>query len=69
MVEGPILRRAVEIAWAVYVATHDDADIADQRRCSLSRHLETRLRAGENNLEELVCSGLAYLSRLPADPW
>lgn len=64
-----ILRQAVETAWSVYLATHGDVDSADQRRCSLSRHLQARLQAGENDIEELVCSGLAYLDRLPAEAW
>lgn len=54
---------------SVYVATHPAADREDQRQCSLSRHLEARMQAGEKNVEELVCSGLAYLHRVPADRW
>ena len=69
MTEELILRQAVETAWSVYLATHGDVDIADQRRCSLSRHLEARLQAGENNTEELACMGLAYLDRVPGDVW
>ena len=69
MTEELILRQAVETAWSVYLATHCDVDIADQRRCSLSRHLEARLQAGENNTEELACIGLAYLDRVPDDVW
>ena len=69
MAEEPILRQAVETAWSVYLATHSDVDSADQRRCSLSRHLEARLQAGESDTEELACSGLAYLDRVPSDVW
>lgn len=69
MTEEPILRQAVETAWGVYLATHSAVDVADQRRCSLARHLEERLRAGESNAEELACSGLAYLDRIPMDRW
>ena len=67
--EDRILQQAVETAWSVYLATHGDVDIADQRCCSLSRYLQARLQAGENNVEELACSGLAYLDRLPAEAW
>jgi hypothetical protein len=67
--EEPLLQRAVQATWSIYVAMHPDADDADERQCSLSRHLESRLRAGENDVEELVCSDLAYLDRLPPDPW
>jgi hypothetical protein len=63
------LLQAVEIAWSVYVATHKEVDAADERRCSLARYLWERKQAGENNVEELVCSGLAYLDRVPADVW
>jgi hypothetical protein len=67
--KGLILGEAVKTAWAVYIATHPAANVDDQRRCSLSRHLEARLQAGEKDFEELVCSGLSYLDRVPADPW
>lgn len=69
MTEEQVLRQAVETAWSVYLATHDDVDIADQRQCSLLRHLGERIHAGENDAEELACSGLAYLDRLPRDVW
>ena len=69
MTEEMTLQQAVETAWSVYLATHCDVDTADQRRCSLSRHLEARLQAGENNTEELACAGLAYLDRVPGDVW
>ena len=67
--EKLILRQAVETAWSVYLSTHRGVDNADHRRCFLSRHLEARLQAGENNVEELACSGITYLERLRADPW
>jgi hypothetical protein len=63
------LREAVQVAWSLYLATHGDVEAADQRRCSLSRHLQGLLHAGQNDTEELACSGLAYLDRIPADPW
>ena len=69
MAEELILRQAVETAWSVFLATHGNVDVADQRRCSLSRHLEARQQAGENSTEELICSGLAYLDRVPGDVW
>jgi hypothetical protein len=50
----------------VYLATHGDIDAADQRICSLSRHISDRFHAGETNVAELACVGLAYLDRLPA---
>ena len=63
------LRKAVEAAWAVYLATHPDIDVADDRRCLLERHLQGRLEASQGETEELACSGLAYLDRLPEDEW
>jgi len=62
-------RQAVLTAWAVYLATHDDVDAADQRRCLLERHLQRRWAARENDVEEPAHSSVAYLSRLPADHW
>jgi hypothetical protein len=67
MDEKLILREAVKTAWSVYLATHGDVDLADQRLCSLTRHLTARLHAGETEVEELACSGLAYLDRLPEE--
>lgn len=67
MDEELIFRKAVRTAWSVYLATHANVDVADQRICSLSRHLSERLHAGETDVEELVCAGLAYLDRLPED--
>ena len=69
MVDDFVLREAVEMAWSMYLATHRDVDIADQRLCSLSRYLSERLNVGEVDVEELACDGLAYLDRLPADAW
>ena len=66
MNEELILRQAVATAWSVYLATHGDIDAADQRICSLSRHISDRFHAGETNVAELACVGLAYLDRLPA---
>jgi hypothetical protein len=62
-----ILQEAVKTAWSVYLTTHGDVDVADQRLCSLSRHLSERLHSGETDMEELACAGLAYLERLPED--
>jgi hypothetical protein len=64
-----VLREAVEMAWSMYLATHREVDTADQRLCSLSRYLSERLNAGEVDVEELACDGLAYLDRLPEDAW
>jgi hypothetical protein len=61
------VRKAVDTAWFVYRATHDDVDTADSRRCLLERHLHWRWEARESDLEELASFGLAYLARLPKD--
>jgi hypothetical protein len=53
----------------VYLATHRDIDVADGRRCLLERHLHGRLGTNQIGTEELACSGLAYLDRLPKDEW
>ncbi|KRR06583.1 hypothetical protein CP49_26900 [Bradyrhizobium valentinum] len=60
-----VLRKAVDTAWTVYLATH--RDVADGRRCLLERHLRGKLEASQSETEELTCSGLAYLDRLPRD--
>jgi hypothetical protein len=67
MVDEFLLRKAVDTAWTVYLATHRDVDVADGRRCQLDRHLQGRLEASQSETEELACSGLAYLDRLPKD--
>jgi len=33
------LKTAIDRAWTVHIATHNDSDAADQRRCSLERYL------------------------------
>jgi hypothetical protein len=68
------LRRAVDTAWTVYRATHDDVHELDERRCLLERHLQQMLQARETDAEEvtnagLACAGLAYLERLPTEAW
>jgi hypothetical protein len=65
MINEGLLREAVDTAWTVYLATHRDVDVADGRRCLLERYLQGRLEASAP--EELTCSGLAYLDRLPKD--
>ena len=40
---------------------------AIERRCLIERHLQQRWKAGENDAEELTCSGLAYLERLHSE--
>jgi hypothetical protein len=42
MTDDLVLREAVRIAWSMYLATHSDVDIADQRLCSMSRYLSER---------------------------
>jgi hypothetical protein len=69
MVDEVPLRKAVDTAWTVYLATHRDVDVADGRRCLLGRHLQRRLEASQGATEGLTCSGLAYLDRLPKDEW
>ena len=61
--------KAVDTAWTVYLATHRDVDVADGRRCLLERHLQRSLEASQSETEELTCSGLAYLDRVPKDEW
>lgn len=67
MVDNAPLRKAVDTAWSVYVATHHGVDSADGRRCLLERHLQGKWEAREGDAEELICLGLAYLERLPED--
>jgi hypothetical protein len=69
MVDEVPLRKAVDTAWTVYLATHRDVDAADGRRCLLERHLRGRAEASQSDTEELTCSGLAYLDRMPKDEW
>ena len=69
MVDKGPRRKAVDTAWTVYLATHRDIDVADGRRCLLERHLHGRLGTNQIGTEELACSGLAYLDRLPKDEW
>jgi len=66
MAEEDLLRQAVDTAWTLYRAAHDDVHESDERRCLLERHLQQRWRAGEHDPEELTCAGLAYLERLPS---
>ena len=61
------LRQAVDTAWTVYRATHNDVHELDERRCLLERHLQQRWKARENDAEELTWVGLAYLERLPSE--
>jgi hypothetical protein len=64
MADEDLLRQAVDTAWSVYRATHNEVHGSDERRCLLERHLQQRWKAGENDAEELTCAGLAYLERL-----
>jgi hypothetical protein len=56
--------RATEQAWSIYLARNNDISPEDGRRCSLERFVRERWTAGEASLDELTCSGLAFLSRL-----
>ena len=69
MVDQDPLRKAVYTAWSIYVTIHPDVDVTDGRQCLLERHLQRRLEASQGGTEELTCSGLAYLDRLPKDEW
>jgi hypothetical protein len=64
----PYERRSTRLGPS-YLATHRDVDVADGRRCLLERHLQGRLEASQSETEELTCSGLAYLDRLPETEW
>ena len=45
-----VLRQVLETAWAVCVATHGDADVADQPRCSLSRPPRGEMAGGRKRI-------------------
>jgi hypothetical protein len=64
MVDEVPVRKAVDTAWAVYLATHHDVDAADSRRCLLERNLQGRFDATQGT-EELTCSGLAISTGFP----
>jgi hypothetical protein len=63
------LKTAIDRAWNVHLATNNDVDAADQRRCSLERYLIGKWQGGENDPEELTCHGLAFLNRLASEGW
>jgi hypothetical protein len=63
------LKTAVQRTWNLHLATHDDVDAADPRRCSLERYLSGKWQAGESDPEELTCCGLSYLARLGSESW
>jgi hypothetical protein len=69
MADDLALRLAVDRAWSVHLATHNEIDPADPRRCSLERYLREKLKAGESGPEELTCYGLSYLARLGSERW
>ena len=54
------LLQAVDRAWALYQAAHNDVRV-DERR---AEHLQQRWKARENDAGELTCARLAYLERL-----
>jgi hypothetical protein len=64
MAEEDLLRQAVDTAWTLYRAAHDNVHESDERRCLLERHLQQRWRAGEHDPEELTCAGLTILERI-----
>ena len=64
MAENFVLGQAVDTAWTVYRATHDDVHELDERRSLLERHLEERWKGRENDTEAVTCAGLAYLELL-----
>jgi hypothetical protein len=68
-VRGENPKAAIDGAWALFRSAHSEVDPADARRCKLERYLQRRWEAGESHLEELTCSGLTYLSRLPSEDW
>jgi hypothetical protein len=66
MVDEVLLRKALDTAWTVYLATHCDVDVRkvdDTYSSGICRGGE----ASQSETEELACSGLAYLDRLPKD--
>lgn len=63
------LRVAIERAWTVHLATHNDVDAADARRCSLERYLRGKWQAGESDPQKLVSCGVSYLARLQPESW
>jgi hypothetical protein len=67
MADEHLLRQAVDTAWSLYRDTHNDVHESDERRCLLERHLQQRWKAREDDPEELMCAGLAYLERLTSE--
>ena len=58
MADEDLLRQAVDTAWSVYRATHNEVHGSDERRCLLERHLQQRWKAGENDTEVLTAGWL-----------
>ena len=67
MVDECVLQQAVDTAWTLYRAKHDDVHEMDERRCLLERRLQERWKPQEDAAEGLTCAGLAFLERL--DTW
>lgn len=61
------LKLAVDQAWTVHLATHNDVNAADPRRCLLERYLSGRWAAGESDPEALTRRGLSYLAGLRSE--
>lgn len=57
---------AAQQAWSIYLHSNTAIAPEDGRRCSLERFVWERWQSGEKDLDELTCSGLAFLSRLPS---
>ena len=51
MADKLVLGQAVDTAWTVYRATHDDVHELDERRRLLERYLEERWKGRENDTE------------------
>ena len=72
MADKLVLGQAVDTAWTVYRATHDDVHELDERRSLLERPLKQMLQAREAEevkIADLACAGLTYLERLPTETW
>jgi hypothetical protein len=57
---------ATQQAWSIYLRRNAAIAPEDGLRCSLERFVRERWHSGENDLDDLTCSGLAFLSRVPS---
>ncbi|MCK1730045.1 MULTISPECIES: hypothetical protein [unclassified Bradyrhizobium] len=67
MVADLTLKQAVDAALTFYRTMHGDVHPADERRCLLERHLQRTCETREVDADELTCSGITFLERLPPD--